>query len=203
MEIDMKLPYVAAAALLLGTSAFAWVPEGAPEGVMAPEPAAVADPPALQPIAAETWAQPATEAGDPDLDLAAKPDDLSKGVDLEASDTGEADTSDAGVGGPIETADAADAPLDLSPRAASQNYPACHPGPGDDNCIQLYEPGVRVALASWNQPTGGLGDGNAVAMGGPDEPVADDSADEGAETAMNGDGAVDPGAGEVASDGVY
>jgi hypothetical protein len=173
---------------------------------MAPEPATVADPPALQPAASETWTQADTVAGDPDLDLAAKPDDVSK-IDLEASDTGEADTSDAGVGGPIETADAADAPLDLSPRAASQNYPACHPGPGDDNCIQLYEPGVRVALASWTQPTGGLGDGNAVAMGGPDEPVADDGAGvtEGVteDLAMNGDGAVDPAAGEATSDGLY
>jgi hypothetical protein len=55
-----------------------------------------------------------------------------------------------GVGGPYE------AVADATPRPAAQNYPACRPGPGDDRCIQLYEPGVRAELASWNQPTGGF-----------------------------------------------
>ncbi len=35
----------------------------------------------------------------------------------------------AGVGGPI----------------AETGYPPCSPGPGDDRCIQLYEPGVTGA----------------------------------------------------------
>lgn len=61
--------------------------------------------------------------------------------------------------------------LDSAPRPAAHNYPPCDPGPGDDNCIQLYEPGVRTALASWNAPTGGLAGDNQVAMGGPYEPV--------------------------------
>jgi hypothetical protein len=57
------------------------------------------------------------------------------------------------------------AALDLTPRPATANYPACHPGPGDDNCIQLYERGVRTALASWDQPTGGfVGAESATAM---------------------------------------
>jgi len=93
-----------------------------------------------------------------------------------------------GVGGPEEAVAG-----DLTPRLAAHNYPPCDPGPGDDNCIQLYEPGVRTALASWNAPTGGLiGQGAATAMGGPYEP-----ADAGMKTA---DAAIatehhDPGAG--------
>jgi hypothetical protein len=70
------------------------------------------------------------------------------------------------------------ASADLDPHPAAQNYPSCRPGPGDDRCIQLYEPGVREELASWSQPTGGFA-GTAdtrVAMGGPYEPV--DSATE-------------------------
>ena len=97
-----------------------------------------------------------------------------------------------GVGGPEEMAIATTA-LDLTPRLATHNYPACDPGPGDDNCIQLYEPGVRAQLASWNQPTGGLADGSATtAMGGPYEPVVADQTD----VAMNGDGMVDTTAGK-------
>ena len=75
-----------------------------------------------------------------------------------------------GLGGPLEEAKTAS--LDLGPRAAADNYPPCSPGPGDDRCIQLYEPGVRAQLASWNQGTGGLADGKvATGMGGPYEPV--------------------------------
>lgn len=87
----------------------------------------------------------------------------------------------AGTGAPVDTIDSTTAlgetsvpvqtaALDLSPRPASQNYPACEPGPGDDSCIQLYEPGVEVALANWSGTTGGFaGDaGTATAMGGPE-----------------------------------
>jgi hypothetical protein len=41
------------------------------------------------------------------------------------------------------------------------SYPPCDPGPGDDNCIQLYERGVRASYAQWQQDRTG--------MGGPDE----------------------------------
>ncbi len=82
---------------------------------------------------------------------------------------------DEGMGGPLETADAGAATLDLSPRPATQNYPACSPGPGDDSCIQLYEPGVRTALASWSGQTGGFDNGQ-VGMGGPEEPMHETSA---------------------------
>ena len=44
--------------------------------------------------------------------------------------------ADAGIGGPYEAA----APLVSRP--ATRHYPPCRPGPGDDNCIQLYERGV-------------------------------------------------------------
>ena len=77
-----------------------------------------------------------------------------------------------GVGGPEELVAGAVTAADLVPRPATRNYPPCDPGPGDDNCIQLYEPGVRMALASWNGDTGGLMDHSATtAMGGPYEPV--------------------------------
>jgi hypothetical protein len=197
----MKLYHIAAATLLLGTSALAWQPEP-----QSPEAAAVAveakessaetsqqmkkavndvlaqaGTPKLQPAGATTWDEPETSAAVPDLDLAETPAPV---------DAVEVDAATEGVGGPVETA-----ALDLATRPAAQNYPPCRPGPGDDNCIQLYEPGVRTALAAWNRPTGGLGDGQAaVAMGGPYEPV--DAAS--SETAANGDGMVDGAFGETA-----
>lgn len=77
--------------------------------------------------------------------------------------------SSTGTGGPFEEADAA---VDLAPRVSAHDYPPCSPGPGDDRCIQLYEPGVRAQLASWNRATGTLDDGSMkTAMGGPYEPV--------------------------------
>jgi len=88
-----------------------------------------------------------------------------------------AESSDmSGAGGPYESVETAAA--DTAPRAAARNYPACRPGPGDDRCIQLYEPGVRAELASWTQPSGGFAGAadTQVAMGGPYEPV--DSATE-------------------------
>ena len=96
-----------------------------------------------------------------------------------------------GMGGPFE--DGLAGADDLTPRPAADNYPPCRPGPGDDRCIQLYEPGVRAELASWNRETGGLADGSAVtAMGGPYEPVEASWKDEahgladGKTTAMGG-----------------
>jgi len=161
----MKLHHIAAAALLIGTSAFAWAPKA-------------------DPVLDTTWEQTAPTTGDPDLDLAEIPD-----------------AGATGVGGPLEPAQAAPvettiAAADLTPHPATQNYPPCDPGPGDDSCIQLYEPGVRVALASWSQPTGGLSDPSApaTAMGGPYEPAEGGTA----ETAMNGDGVVDTALGETA-----
>ena len=140
---------------------------------------------------------------------------------VETAADGTVKTEATGMGGPLETEVATSA--SFAPRPADHNYPPCDPGPGDDNCIQLYEEGVRDQLASWNRPTGGLLDAGATtAMGGPFE-AADSSAttssetethlsstdhgvggplepvDSGATTAMNGDGAIDTSAGETAA----
>lgn len=87
---------------------------------------------------------------------------------------GDKSQANIGMGGPLEPVGSQ--ALSLTPQPAAQNYPACDPGPGDDRCIQLYEDGVRDQLASWNRPTGGLLDQQSqTAMGGPYEPVADQS----------------------------
>ena len=46
-------------------------------------------------------------------------------------------------------------------------WPACRPGPGDDRCIQAYEPGVKQAYDQWAMSASDTG------MGGPFEPVTD------------------------------
>jgi hypothetical protein len=183
----MKLYQIAAATLLFGTSALAWQPEP-----QTPEAAAVAV--EVKESSAETSGQMKKAVLDVLAEgsaVTAEPaTDLDLAEDPEAADIGASDTSEAGVGGPLETA-----ALDLATRPAAQDYPPCRPGPGDDNCIQLYEPGVRTALAAWNGPAGGLIDGEAaVAMGGPYEPVDTASS----ETAMNGDGLVNGAFGESA-----
>jgi len=215
----MKRTYIAAAALLLGTSVIAWAQS---EPVPAGKDPLVATTIIVKPTVAERIA--AKEA----------PMGLTKAVaaDPETADAGWTDISQDGVGGPVEPAEVATAmtAADLTPRPATHNYPPCDPGPGDDNCIQLYEPGVRVALASWNQPTGGLVDHAATtAMGGPYEPLTDEQiaardaasgeayaaaatvdtsagmggpyepVDVSGDMAMNGDLVVDPALGETAA----
>jgi len=179
---------LAAAALLVGTSAFAMPPSTPPAAAPAvAKPvyfAAVQNSAELQSASAVSWETAAVETGNPDLDLAVDPD--------------EEEAKLAGMGGPEEPLEVAPAPetlaaADPAPRPAAQYYPACRPGPGDDNCIQLYEPGVRAALTRWTGPTGEA----ATATGGPYEPV-DDVA--GTATAMAGDGIVDPELGEMPAD---
>lgn len=75
------------------------------------------------------------------------------------SDAGD-DEDYTGMGGPEEPVGA------VTTTASASNYRACSPGPGDDNCIQLYEPGVAEAFASWEASRAG---GEQLAMGGPDE----------------------------------
>lgn len=60
-----------------------------------------------------------------------------------------------GQGGPFEAAAA----------GASTMWPACRPGPGDDNCIQTYERGVGRAYSQWSAVRSRMG------VGGPDEMV--------------------------------
>jgi hypothetical protein len=213
----MKSFALAAAALLFGTSAFAFAPSTEPAAapavakdpiVVAPaETTAVADPfvwtseaaPVVQPASAVSWEPADTKTGDPDLDLAVDPD--AEAAHLTGMGGPEEPVDVAPASEPLAATDVAPAPetlaaADMTPRPAAQNYPACRPGPGDDRCIQLYEPGVRLALASWTQPTGGLAGAEATAMGGPYEPVEG----AGADMAMAGDGVVDTDLGEIPAD---
>ena len=69
-----------------------------------------------------------------------------------------------------------------------ESYPACT-RETTDNCIQLYERGVTAEADS---------DKSTTAMGGPYEPVADDSA----ELGMNGDGTIDTALGETSDSAI-
>ena len=106
-------------------------------------------------VAADLERRARSPSDDPDLDLAEDPSDrrTRSPSPMRAADSGTTDISSRRRRAE-ETVRRPRA--DLAPRPAASNYPPCGPGPGDDNCIQLYEPGVRTALASWNQPTGGL-----------------------------------------------
>jgi len=123
----MKLPLLAAGALLFGTSAIAWVPLSDQQMSSATE--------ATQPLPPPTTTDATAPAAQVPSDETVPP-------------TVTATTA------PAETVTIAQ--LDTSPRPATTNYPPCRPGAGDDNCIQLYERGVRTALNDWSQPTGGL-----------------------------------------------
>ena len=57
---------------------------------------------------------------------------------------------------------------------APVTYRPCRPGPGDDNCIQLYERGVRASYARWLREHDVPGPRTEVAMGGPVEAVDED-----------------------------
>lgn len=202
----MKRLSIAAAALLFGTSAYAMVPSTQPTGVQVdkdpytvtdmstfngtsylhtPQPAAVdwwdtAEPVTYTPVAYTGDEAKAAEVAVDKADVLADSEAAVAEVAPAAYETTAVDADavpdETGVGGPEEGI--AIAAADLAPRPAAQNYPACRPGRGDDNCIQLYEPGVRQQLASWNRETGGFaGTGETqVAMGGPYEPA--DSATE-------------------------
>jgi hypothetical protein len=241
----MKRYFVAAGALLLGTSAVAWAAGADAGGKSGDESSVVtADKGTVdKSVAGKSWDKGAIAAKLMDTKLATSAEaDESKlalaSAEKEAGgkpQTAELDWDDpaaqaklahlnagmssdpavqtklamadsgTGMGGPLDES-AAVKTTDLTPRPATMNYPPCDPGPGDDRCIQLYEPGVRAQLASWDRDTGGLADDSATnAMGGPYEPV--DIADAGATAAslnadiheaMNGDGSVDVASGETA-----
>ena len=157
----MKRYTIAAGALLLGTSALALAADKAATDPLPTDSeaavAAVADKPAETKLASVVM-----DEGKVDSAAAGEAAVTPKSA---AVALGEAEPVASGGKDPTMTAT-------LTPRPALENYPPCEPGPGDDNCIQLYEPGVRLALASWNRPTGGLADHSATtAMGGPYEPV--------------------------------
>ena len=206
----MKRTFIAAATLLLGTSALSGLSNAA-EAVDSKDKGATAklqaagEPAADAVIAMKYAAAAAIKNGtapamggplEDDSDMSGKYVEQDPIV-LAKYEQAAAMKSSTGMGGPLEEANAGT--VSLTPRPATDNYPPCNPGPGDDRCIQLYEPGVRAQLASWNQTSGGLADNSVTtAMGGPYEPL-DGSTDD-TEHAMNGDGILDSGLGET-SDG--
>ncbi|MGZ8997938.1 MAG: hypothetical protein ACXW2T_03680 [Allosphingosinicella sp.] len=74
----------------------------------------------------------------PVVGTASDPASLDKHEQAAAMKLGQAGMA---MGGPIEGANT----VDLTPRPATDNYPPCDPGPGDDRCIQSYEAGVIAA----------------------------------------------------------
>lgn len=166
----MKLYFMAAGALLLGTSALAWQTDVSSTDDKSVAAAKLAALDAKIDAAAAQKPAFAVRTEEGGTKVAAVSSDTS-GDKLAVADS---TTATVPVGGPYE--EIAAASVDLTPRLAEGNYPPCDPGPGDDRCIQLYEPGVRAQLASWDRPTGGLADGSATtAMGGPYEPVDADT----------------------------
>jgi hypothetical protein len=209
----MKRYAIAVAALLLGTSALAWAPDGSKEGkplaadtgqaTMAGAQLKKADFDVIhdakmdeQPAYAEqaAFGDVATPkrmlVSDESWQDETPPPDTSVPADASTPPADDsrwrADTTDTRAvteptpATPVtDTAMATDttatqvASADLTPRPAATNYPACHPGPGDDDCIQLYERGVRTALASWDRPTGGFASEQAQAMAANSSPSDD------------------------------
>ena len=179
----MKRYLLAASALLIGTSAYALAADE--DKTIDASQQAVSEPAKLADQAAYAgWDKPLAEPKLTDASFAAwdEPEaKLEKVMLADATDpivqsklalasANAVEKDQTGMGGPLEEADAT--ATGLTPRPAAHNYPPCDPGPGDDNCIQLYESGVRAQLASWNRPTGGLIDhDSATAMGGPYEPA--------------------------------
>lgn len=217
----MKRYYLAAGALLLGTSALAWAADKSADPATGTETTAESklgwwsnlDAKLSEAGLAEKGAGDKTILAEADATGSSDPAVQTKLAMAETGDSAAVQTKLAmadsegktGMGGPLEEGGPVST-AELTPRPATTNYPPCDPGPGDDNCIQLYEPGVRAQLASWDQPTGGLADHSATtAMGGPYEPV-DDAVDEtevanaslAIHSAMNGDGVVDTASGETA-----
>ena len=187
----MKRITLAAGALLLGSSAFAWAPSSAP---------------------AANPGKPATVAVDPGIKTP-PPKVVPKAQAKLATGAVKREAASASWIADDQTL------AETTPQPAAANYPPCSPGPGDDHCIQLYERGVRAQLAAWDKPTGTLADNSATtAVGGPYEPVDTTLAGEvggagaaytgmgGPEEpidttlAMNGDGALDTALGETAAD---
>ena len=182
----MKRMYLAAGALLLGSSAIAWAADTDKSATIVKAAAVGAEMAKFAPTTAKAtswneagWSDEkallaSKPVGDDKLHLAALDKDLEPIAVAEAKTmtwAPKADDGMTGMGGPEEEVST----TSLTPALAAENYPPCSPGPGDDRCIQLYEPGVRAQLASWNHSTGGLAENSVTtAMGGPFEPVEAD-----------------------------
>jgi hypothetical protein len=98
--------------------------------------------------------------------------------------------SGTGMGGPL-----VDPATGETVERADNSYPACT-ATVTDNCIQLYERGVRESLAGYTQPSGGLRT-ETMAVGGPYQPVGEDEAgdntaeDDGLDVDLEPDGDLD------------
>ena len=156
----MKRIVIAAGALLLGSSAIA----------LADQPTAKSDFDKFGMTAAKlatggvlAGAKAATlaKAGDPSPKFQLASAQVDEKFDKKPVELAWYDGKDhQGMGGPLEEVETTVA---NATDPATRNYPPCRgPGPGDDNCIQLYEPGVRAQLAASQSATG---------MGGPLEEV--------------------------------
>lgn len=86
-------------------------------------------------------------------------------AEMSAAIDPKADELHGGMGGPDEPVATAAA----MPVRTETSWPACAPGPGDDNCIQLYEPGVAESYAAWQGAN--VPGAEQTAMGGPEEPI--------------------------------
>jgi hypothetical protein len=175
----MKRMYLAAGALLLGSSAIAWAADTDKSAMVVKAAAVGAEMAKFTPATAKatswdesSWAgekavlASKSDTGDAKLQLASLDKDLEPIAVAEAKTTSWAakpDDGTTGMGGPEEEVTT----TSLTPRLATENYPPCNPGPGDDRCIQLYEPGVRAQLASWNHATGGLAENSVTTAMGP------------------------------------
>ena len=137
----------------------------------------------------------------PKIETAAVDDRVLAKAPLEVKTASLAGADVAKADGSVAASGPSEAVLQQSALPAAAAYPPCRPGAGDDHCIQLYERGVRAQLAEWNRSASG----SETAMGGPYEPVDSTLAGElggastaSAQAATNGDGMLDPGAGEIA-----
>lgn len=186
----MRAYHIAAATLFLGTSALAWTPSAAPGKDMADKDMAkiatmemkTAAPTFYKAGAASVALGTAVSqpADKPKAEMAAWNDadgkvqtlsadgwskvDFPSKLDSEAelAAYGKVDSGQTGMGGPLELVDAE---AGAKPKPAMTAYPACGAGPGDDSCIQLYEPGVRAQL------THSAASKPVAAMGGPYEAI--------------------------------
>lgn len=110
-------------------------------------------------------AEPASDAKSFDVGTKQLPEPAAAEAPSTAALSDKTAAAEQGMGGPDEPEAMTTAAV-----APATSYRPCSPGPGDDNCIQLYEPGDAEAYAAW-QGARGVPGTEQTAMGGPEEPV--------------------------------
>ena len=192
MEAVMKKMFLTAAALTLGTSAYAWMPMQDGGSKMAGVDKAGIEWEADKSATASDWTKtPTVETAkvatdDGDIQIAENEFKAKDSVDGSAtalvaagarvaeeyhaiqmaqSDFNAKDT-DGTMTASADTKGVASTAGMGGPYEAATEYPPCRPGPGDDRCIQLYERGVGESLAMAKGAEANVG------AGGPFEPVA-------------------------------